>query len=55
MNQGGVDVNCGNSPAFYQENLCKAVAHGSISSADLDRATRRLFRTMMKLGTTSET
>eukprot|EP01051_Picozoa_sp_SAG22_P007922 SAG22_NODE_576_length_8982_cov_21.167736_5_plen_259_part_00 len=50
LNQGGVDVNCGSDPAFYTQNVCKAVAHGSVNMTDVDRAARRLWKTMMKLG-----
>ena len=50
LNQGGVDVNCGGSPAYYAQHMCAAVAHGSVSISDVDRAARRYFRTMMRLG-----
>ena len=47
MNQGGVDVNCGQ---YYAQHVCDALEHGAISSTDLDRAARRYWRTMMRLG-----
>ena len=50
MNQGGVDVNCGSSPPYYTQHVCDALNHGDIASTDLDRAARRYWRTMMRLG-----
>jgi beta-glucosidase-like glycosyl hydrolase len=45
--QGGVDYNCGQ---FYQEQMYKQLQAGAIGHADVDRAVRRVLRTMMRLG-----
>jgi len=51
LNHGGVDVNCGSSsPPFYTRHLCSALANGTVSLQDIDRAARRYWKTMMKLG-----
>jgi beta-xylosidase len=50
LNQGGVDVNCGGSPAFYAKHACDAVETGAVKQSDVDRAARRYWRTMMRLG-----
>jgi beta-glucosidase-like glycosyl hydrolase len=41
LNQGGVDVNCGGSPAYYNKFMCNAVKDGTILQSDVDRAARR--------------
>jgi xylan 1,4-beta-xylosidase len=50
MNQGGVDVNCAGSPTFYTRHVCNAVASGSVAQSDIDRAARRNWSTMLRLG-----
>eukprot|EP00040_Diaphanoeca_grandis_P037541 m.245586 g.245586 ORF g.245586 m.245586 type:complete len:1015 (+) comp33837_c3_seq28:144-3188(+) len=51
LNQGGVDVNCGDSnPTFYTQYICDAVANGSVTQSDVDRGVRRMWKTMFKLG-----
>jgi beta-glucosidase-like glycosyl hydrolase len=50
LNQGGVDVNCGGSPPYYTRHMCTAVADGTVKQTDVDRAARRYWRTMMRLG-----
>ena len=51
MVQGGVDVNCGDSqPVFYTKHLWQAMANGTIQESHVDRATRKLLRTIFKLG-----
>jgi beta-D-xylosidase 4 len=50
LNQGGVDVNCGSGAVYYPTHMCDAVAAGSINMTDVDRAARRYWRTMMRLG-----
>ena len=47
LNGGGVDVNCGQ---FYPVHMCDAVSAGVVSQSDLDRAARRYWRTMFRLG-----
>eukprot|EP01052_Picozoa_sp_SAG31_P040124 SAG31_NODE_5733_length_2354_cov_1.622616_1_plen_581_part_00 len=50
LNQGGVDVNCGSGAGYYPPHMCDAVAAGTINMTDVDRAARRYWRTMMRLG-----
>jgi beta-glucosidase-like glycosyl hydrolase len=51
LNQGGVDVNCGGgSPPYYTRHVCAAVAAGAIAAADVDRAARRYFTVVLRLG-----
>ena len=49
-----MDVNCGGSPTFYTQHVCDAVAKGSVQQSDVDRAARRYWRTMMRLGARPE-
>ena len=44
---GGVDYNCG---SFYRTQLLKQVQAGFVNQTDVDRAVRRVLKTMMKLG-----
>ena len=51
LNQGGVDVDCGSqTPPFYTQHMCDAVAAGAVAQADVDRAVGRYWRAMMRLG-----
>ena len=50
LHPGGVDVNCGQSPPYYTKYVCDAVKSGAINTTDVDRAARRYWRTMMRLG-----
>ena len=50
LNQGGIDVNCGSGAGYYGPHMCDAVAAGTINITDVDRAARRYWRTMMRLG-----
>lgn len=51
LNQGGVDVDCSaETPPFYTRNMCTAVAGGFVAQSDVDRAARRYWRTLMRLG-----
>ena len=50
LNQGGVDVNCGSGAGYYPPHMCNAVDAGTINMTDVDRAARRYWRVMMRLG-----
>lgn len=50
LNQGGIDVNCGSGAGYYPPHMCNAVTAGTINGTDVDRAARRYWRTMMRLG-----
>jgi hypothetical protein len=51
MNQGGVDVDCSaESPPYYTRHVCDAVKGGAVQQTDVDRAARRYWRTLMRLG-----
>jgi len=45
--EGGIDLNCG---PLYNTNLYSSYLKGAVSSADIDRAARRIFRIMILLG-----
>jgi beta-glucosidase-like glycosyl hydrolase len=48
--QGGTDADCPAGPNFYSLHMMDALVSGAIDKADIDRAARRIFKTMFRLG-----
>ena len=48
--QGGTDADCPAGKSMYASYMMDALADGAIARADIDRAARRVFRTIFRLG-----
>ena len=48
--QGGTDADCPAGKSMYASYMMDALEDGAIARADIDRAARRVFRTIFRLG-----
>ena len=48
--EGGTDADCPAGKSMYASYMMDALEDGAIARADIDRAARRVFRTIFRLG-----